>query len=134
MPDAAKDPRAAAPTKQKMWSRFAVVLGVLACLASLFSWYYGLQLLAALLALLLALVGFLRGERSRAAWFWPVLAIVLGTVVYSFYLRLTAPADKAQAQQVLDKNFANDFEDDFANLVGDGGAAAAGADAAWPSP
>ena len=64
---------------------------------------------------------FLRGERSKAAWFWPVLALLLGTLVYSIYLHLTGPVDQGQAQQVLDNNFADHFEDDFANLVGDAG-------------
>lgn len=121
---------------KKTWSRLAIGLGILACLASPLSWYFGLSLAAAVLAMLLALVGLLRGERSRAAWFWPILALILGTVVYAVYLQLTGPVDQAQAQQIIDKNFAGSFENDFANLVGDAGHKAAsdedaGKNTAW---
>ena len=121
---------------QKTWSRFAVALGILSCLASPLSWYFGLSLAVAVVAMFFALIGFLRGERSRAAWFWPVLAMILGSLVYSVYLHLTGPVDQAQAQQVLQSNFADDFESDFAHLVGDAGRKAAinedgGVQAAW---
>lgn len=122
--------------QQKPWSRWAKWLGVVACLSSPLAWFYGLPLALAAVALVLATIAALSGERSRAAWLWPSLAILLGGLVYFAYLRLTDGADSASAEQTLNKNFAESFDQDFANLVGDAGEAAqapkeGAAPAAW---
>lgn len=113
------------------WSRAAVVCGVLALIAVPASVYYASSAVLALLALLLAAVGRWRGERSWHAWFWPSIAALAGVIAFAGYLYLTGggAVDHKTADQVLKDNFADSFDENFKNVLGDGGGRGA---SSWP--
>lgn len=113
------------------WSRAAVVCGVVALVAVPASVYYASSAWLALLALLLAAVGRWRGERSLHAWLWPSIALIAGVVGFTGYLYLTGSGavDQQTADQVLKDNFADSFDENFKNVLGDGGGRGA---SSWP--
>lgn len=113
------------------WSRAAIICGVLSIVAFPASIYYASSCAIAVLALALALVGRLRGERSWHAWIWPTLGALIGALAFGCYLRLTGEAahDQQTADKVLQDNFADSFDENFKNMIGDSGVPAP---SSWP--
>ncbi|MFH1807366.1 MAG: hypothetical protein ABIJ09_01375 [Pseudomonadota bacterium] len=103
--------------RPRVWSRIAILLGVISVLASPAAWFYALPLALALIALLVGIVARVRGERGIGSLLWPVLGLILGTGVYMAYL-ITTDVDP-DANKVIDHNFDQQFDDDFKALVGD---------------
>jgi len=105
---------------RRRWSRWALVLGVVSLVGAVGAVFYGASIAVALLALLFAVVGRVRGERSLAAFVVPLLGVVLGVAVYAAYLRVTEPDPSVGG--AIEDDFADNFDQSFNALLGDASA------------